>query len=43
MDAGQNLTGFLSNLKGFWSKFERILVKISNDIGQNLKGFWSKA
>ena len=36
-DDGQNLEGFSKYLKGFWSKFESILVKISNNIGQNRK------
>ena len=31
------------NLKGVWSKYSRMLVKILKDFDQNLKGFWSKS
>ena len=37
-DFGQNLKRFRLNFKGFLSKSQRILVRISKDYGQTPKG-----
>ena len=54
-DLGQNHKGFGLNLKGLWSKSQRIsvkilkhfgqnlLLKIFKNFGQNLTGFWPKS
>ena len=38
----KKLKDFTKDLKGFWSKSQRIIVKISKDFGQNPEGFFGQ-